>query len=54
MPALKLRYLGDRGRLISRRQSQGPIPRIEAAVLALRRLEAVQEAKMPAPMIWSL
>ncbi|OIR92176.1 terminase [Corynebacterium diphtheriae] len=54
LPALKLRYLGDRGRLISRRQSQGPIPRIEAAVLALRRLEAVQEAKMPAPMIWSL
>lgn len=54
LAALKLRYLGDRGRLISRRQSQGPIPRIEAAVLALRRLEAVQETPMPAPVIWSL
>lgn len=52
--AVKLRALGDRGRLISRRDSAIPIPRVEAGVLALRSLLAAAPAPAPKPEIWSL
>ncbi|QMV86529.1 terminase [Corynebacterium hindlerae] len=50
--AAKLRSLGDRGRLISRKTSAGPIPRIEAAILGLRAAHT-HRPKPEQPRIWS-
>lgn len=46
------RTLGDSGTVWSRRHSVTPIPRLEAATLAVRSLMH-GEAPAPAPMIWS-
>lgn len=48
----QLRSIGDKGRVFSRKQSLTSIARLEAALLAVRRLTAVQTTAV-APMIWS-
>lgn len=53
LSAVRLRVLGDRGRLISRTQSPVPIPRVEAGILALRSLQEAKPPEPPAPQIWS-
>lgn len=50
---LALRPLGDKGRLLSRKKSVLPIPRLEAAMLALRGVIAAPARPAPKPMIWN-
>lgn len=50
---MSIRHIADRGRALSRTKGATTIPRLEAAVLALRRWSAPPEAEMPAPLIWS-
>lgn len=53
LAAVRLRVLGDRGRLISRTQSPIPIPRVEAGILALRSLQETKPPAPPTPQVWS-
>lgn len=53
LSGLRLRYLGDRGRMISRKTSLVSIARIEAGVLALRRAIGATPTPAAPPMIWS-
>lgn len=47
-----VRTIGDKGRVISRKTSLGSVARLEAAILAYRKIKAVQK-HTPAPIVWS-
>lgn len=50
--AAVLKNIGEKGRALSRSKSLAPVPRLEAAVLALR-LAWKTEQQVAAPMVWS-